>query len=80
MALLLAVKGQLFGRANLGAQVKRHFVAAGVERDGAYQLFRHAIATHLRDNGTVFSIGRSTRGWHSALMTRAPSDTNKTDN
>lgn len=49
--LFLHECGEPFIRHRLSDLVKRYLRAAGVERTGACHLFRHAMATHMLDNG-----------------------------
>ena len=49
--LFLDDHGQPLSRANLGARVKRYLNAAGIDAEGSCHLFRHAMATHMLENG-----------------------------
>lgn len=40
-----------FGRAYMGALIRKYLDKAGVEVRGACHLFRHAMATYMHDNG-----------------------------
>lgn len=49
--LFLNEHGQRFKRGTLSGRVKRYFQHAGVQVQGSCHLFRHAMATHMLDNG-----------------------------
>ncbi len=50
-ALFLTDYGEPYSRYNIGAMVKRHIVQAGITIKGSCHLFRHAMATHMLENG-----------------------------
>jgi len=49
--LFLTNKGQPFRRSALTGRVKRYITRAGIDVPGSCHLFRHAMATHMLDNG-----------------------------
>lgn len=49
--LFVHERGEPFLRHRLSDLVKRYLRAAGIKRVGACHLFRHAMATHMLDNG-----------------------------
>lgn len=49
--LFLTDFGEPFGRAYMGALIRKYLDKAEVEARGACHLFRHAMATHMHDNG-----------------------------
>jgi integrase/recombinase XerD len=49
--LFLTDFGEPFGRAYMGALIRRYLNEEEVEARGACHLFRHAMATHMHDNG-----------------------------
>jgi len=49
--LFLTDKGQPFRRGALAGRVKRYIKKAGLEVQGSCHLFRHAMATHMLENG-----------------------------
>lgn len=49
--LFLTDFGEPFGRAYMGALIRKYLDQAEVEARGACHLFRHAMATHMHDNG-----------------------------
>ena len=49
--LFLTDKGQAFRRSTLAGRVKRYIKKAGLEVQGSCHLFRHAMATHMLENG-----------------------------
>ena len=49
--LFLSDYGEAFGITNLGERVKRHLRAAGITVPGSCHLLRHAMATHMLENG-----------------------------
>ncbi|MFC1751174.1 site-specific tyrosine recombinase XerC [Pseudomonadota bacterium] len=49
--LFLTNRGQAFRRSALASRVKRHMKSAGIEAIGSCHLFRHAMATHMLENG-----------------------------
>lgn len=49
--LFLHDDGQPFKAGRLGDLVKRHLEHAGLQQPGACHLFRHAMATHMLENG-----------------------------
>jgi integrase/recombinase XerD len=50
-ALFVTDAGQRFRRGALSARVKRYLRQAGIDREGSCHLFRHAMATHMLENG-----------------------------
>lgn len=51
MTLFLTDQGTPFRRGALGARIKRYIRQAGIEVEGSCHLFRHAMATHMLENG-----------------------------
>ena len=49
--LFLTNKGIAFRRGAVGARIKRYIRQAGIEVEGSCHLFRHAMATHMLENG-----------------------------
>jgi len=49
--LFLTDKGEAFRRGALAGRVKRYIKQAGIEVQGSCHLFRHAMATHMLENG-----------------------------
>lgn len=49
--LFLTDQGLPFRRGALSGRIKRYFHAAGIEAAGSCHLFRHAMATHMLENG-----------------------------
>lgn len=49
--LFLTDPGQPFRRGALGGRIKRYIRSAGIEVEGSCHLFRHAMATHMLENG-----------------------------
>ena len=49
--LFLTDKGDAFRRGAVGARIKRYIQQAGIEVEGSCHLFRHAMATHMLENG-----------------------------
>lgn len=49
--LFLTDRGTPFRRGALGGRVKRYIRQAGIEVEGSCHLFRHAMATHMLENG-----------------------------
>ena len=49
--LFLTGKGQAFGRNALANRIKGYIRQAGIEVQGSCHLFRHAMATHMLENG-----------------------------
>ncbi len=50
-SLFLTDYGEAYNGANAGRLVKHYLTLAGIEREGSCHLFRHAMATHMLDNG-----------------------------
>lgn len=50
-ALFLSNTGQRFRRSNLARRVKQYLDQAGIDKEGSCHLFRHAMATHMLENG-----------------------------
>ena len=49
--LFITDQGQAFRRNALSARIKRYIQQAGLEVQGSCHLFRHAMATHMLENG-----------------------------
>jgi integrase/recombinase XerD len=49
--LFITDQGTPFRRGALGGRIKRYIRAAGIEVEGSCHLFRHAMATHMLENG-----------------------------
>lgn len=49
--LFLTGKGEAFRRGALAGRVKRYIKQAGLDVQGSCHLFRHAMATHMLENG-----------------------------
>jgi integrase/recombinase XerD len=49
--LFLTGKGEAFRRGAMAGRVKRYIVQAGLDVQGSCHLFRHAMATHMLENG-----------------------------
>lgn len=49
--LFLTDKGEAFRRGALAGRVKRYIRQAGIDVQGSCHLFRHAMATHMLENG-----------------------------
>lgn len=49
--LFLNHEGKRIRRTALGRYIKRHFISAGLNVQGSCHLFRHAMATHMLENG-----------------------------
>ena len=49
--LFLTDKGAAFRRGAVGGRIKRYIRQAGIEVEGSCHLFRHAMATHMLENG-----------------------------
>jgi len=54
--LFLTDQGQAFRRSALAGRVKRYLRQAGIEATGSCHLFRHAMATHMLENGADVRI------------------------
>ena len=67
-ALFLNEYGERFPRNPLGDLVKRYIVAAGFTVPGSCHLFRHAMATHMLENGADIRYIQSMLG-HANLNT-----------
>lgn len=50
-AFFLTDRGQRYTRDLLSGRVKRYLVLAGIDAEGSCHLFRHAMATHMLENG-----------------------------
>ncbi len=50
-ALFLSNEGKRYRRGTLSAHIKRHIQDAGIDKVGSCHLFRHAMATHMLENG-----------------------------
>ncbi len=66
--LFLADYGEPFGISHLGNRVKRYLNQAGIETPGSCHLFRHAMATHMLNNGADIRFIQAMLG-HSRLST-----------
>ncbi len=66
--LFLTDDGQRFKRGTLSNRVKRYIRQAGLEVKGSCHLFRHAMATHMLDNGADIRYIQSMLG-HADLST-----------
>jgi len=49
--LFITDQGTPFRRGALGGRIKRYIRSAGIEVEGSCHLFRHAMATHMLENG-----------------------------
>ena len=49
--LFLSDQGKPFIRSTLGSRIKRYLKEAGITAEGSCHLFRHAMATHMLENG-----------------------------
>ena len=67
-ALFLNDLGQRFKRDALACHVKRYIVQAGIDRTGSCHLFRHAMATHMLENGADIRFIQAMLG-HADLST-----------
>ncbi len=66
--LFLTDYGERYGRSNLGKMVKDHMIQAGINYEGSCHLFRHAMATHMLENGADIRFIQSMLG-HSDINT-----------
>jgi len=66
--LFLTDCGRRFRRSSLTARVKRYIRQAGINKDGACHLFRHAMATHMLENGADIRFIQAMLG-HADLST-----------
>ncbi len=66
--LFLTHDGQAFKRGTLAARVKRYLEQAGVHVQGSCHLFRHAMATHMLENGADIRFIQAMLG-HADLST-----------
>lgn len=66
--LFLTDDGQKFKRGTLSGRVKRYMRQAGLDVQGSCHLFRHAMATHMLENGADIRFIQSMLG-HADLST-----------
>jgi len=66
--LFLSDQGRAFRRGAVGGRIKRYIRAAGFDIDGSCHLFRHAMATHMLENGADIRFIQAMLG-HSDLST-----------
>ena len=66
--LFLTHDGRRFRRGTLTARVKRYLDKAGITAQGSCHLFRHAMATHMLDNGADIRFIQAMLG-HADLST-----------
>lgn len=66
--LFLTDFGEIFNRNTLATKVKQYMNKAGVKVTGSCHLFRHAMATHMLENGADVRFIQSMLG-HQALKT-----------
>ena len=67
-ALFLTDQGIPFRRGAVGGRIKRYIRQAGIEVEGSCHLFRHAMATHMLENGADIRFIHAMLG-HSDLST-----------
>ncbi len=60
--------GEPFEKGRLSDLVKRYLLAAGIDKPGSCHLFRHAMATHMLDNGADIRFIQAILG-HAQLTT-----------
>lgn len=66
--LFLSLQGQPFSRNTAGRCVKAYIQQAGLQVEGSCHLFRHAMATHMLENGADIRFIQSMLG-HASLST-----------
>ncbi len=66
--LFLNDDGRRFSRTVLAHRVRRYIQAAGIDKPGACHLFRHAMATHMLENGADIRFIQAMLG-HADLST-----------
>jgi len=66
--LFLTIEGKAFRRGALSNRIKRYIDKAGIDVQGSCHLFRHAMATHMLDNGADIRFIQAMLG-HSDLNT-----------
>ena len=74
--LFLADQGIPFRRGAVGGRIKRYIRQAGIEVEGSCHLFRHAMATHMLENGADIRFIQAMLG-HSDLSTSPSAATGK---
>jgi integrase/recombinase XerD len=66
--LFLTDNGEKFKRGTLSGRIKRYIVKAGLDVQGSCHLFRHAMATHMLENGADIRFIQAMLG-HADLST-----------
>ena len=67
-ALFVMDTGEKVTAEYLATRVRHHMAAAGIDKPGACHLFRHAMATHMLDNGADIRFIQAMLG-HASLTT-----------